>query len=171
MSNDNATFNTAFFPQHVALVSVGENLLPMGYWTVISKEPFRLLLCMGVGNHSLGLLRQYQEAALHLMPWRDRERVARAGYLSGRQVDKAAQLGFVLRPAARLIHTRLVEGAVAAFELRVWQELPGLSTEFVLFVLDVVATHGARTPAGYDPILYLSRQDFATLGEQWRLSR
>jgi len=30
-------FNTKFFPQHVTLVTVADNMIPMGYWTVISK--------------------------------------------------------------------------------------------------------------------------------------
>jgi len=63
-----APFNTKFFPQHVLLLSTGENMMPMGYWTVISKEPFRFLICMQLGNYSLGLLREYKEAALHFSP-------------------------------------------------------------------------------------------------------
>ena len=58
----NAPFDTRFFPQHVTLLTVGENMMPMGYWTVISKDPFRFLICMQLGNHSLILLKKYQEA-------------------------------------------------------------------------------------------------------------
>lgn len=76
------SFSTGYFPLHLGLLSVGENIMPMGYWTVISKEPFRFLISMGVGNHSPLLLKKYQEAALHFMPWSDRERVVRAGHLS-----------------------------------------------------------------------------------------
>ena len=56
-----AKFDTRFFPQHLLLLSVGENLMPMGYWTVISKDPFRFLICMGVGNHSLLLLKNIKK--------------------------------------------------------------------------------------------------------------
>jgi flavin reductase (DIM6/NTAB) family NADH-FMN oxidoreductase RutF len=73
--------------------------MPMGYWTVISKDPFRFLICMQVGNHSLTLLKKYKEAALHFMPWSERQRVVDAGQISGRDVDKAAKLGFDLYPA------------------------------------------------------------------------
>ena len=164
----NAPFNARFFPQHVLLLTVHENMIPMGYWTVVSKEPFRFLICMQLGNHSLGLLRQYREAALHFMPWEMREQVVRAGYLSGREGDKAARLNFTLKPAEKLTQTKLVEGADAVYETVVHSELEGLSSEFALFVLDVVAAQGSLRPQQRQPIIYLSHKDFATLGETWR---
>ena len=56
-----APFDANFFPQQVLLLSVAENMMPMGYWTVISKEPFRFLICMQLGNYSLDLLRELNE--------------------------------------------------------------------------------------------------------------
>jgi flavin reductase (DIM6/NTAB) family NADH-FMN oxidoreductase RutF len=162
-----AKFDTRFFPQHLLLLTVGENLMPMGYWTVISKDPFRFLICMGVGNHSLMLLKKHKEAALHFMPWSRREQVVRAGYLSGRDVKKAEVLGFNLLPAEKLKHTQVVEGADSVFETVVAMELPNLSREFTSFVLDVVAVHGDMSLAAQQPILYLSQESFATLGESW----
>ncbi len=166
-----APFAAGFFPQHLALVTVGDNPLPMGYWTVISKNPFRFLLCMGVGNHSLTLLKKHKEAALHLMPWSQREWVARAGHLSGRTVNKAAQLGLTLRPAEKLQHTRLVDGADWACELVVFRELTYISTEFAPFVMDVVAVHAGPAPVERQPIFYLSQDDFGTLGERWHFEK
>ncbi|HBX70170.1 MAG TPA: flavin reductase [Chloroflexi bacterium] len=162
-----APFDANFFPQQVLLLSVGENMMPMGYWTVISKEPFRFLICMQLGNYTLELLRQHREAALHCMPWSERERVIKAGHLSGRDGPKAPRLGFNLIPAAKLAHTQLVEGAHVTYETVVFQELEGLSHEFALFVLDVVATHGKISPLRRSPILFLSQKDFATLGEKY----
>jgi flavin reductase (DIM6/NTAB) family NADH-FMN oxidoreductase RutF len=164
----NAPFDAKYFPLHLALLSVGENMLPIGNWTVISKDPFRFLLAIGVGNHSLMLLKKYKEAALHFMPWQERERVVRAGHLSGRNVNKAEMLGFQLYPAQILKNTRLVQGADSIFELTLHMELMGnLSREFALFVMNVVAVHGELRPDQRLPILYLSQEDFATLGERW----
>lgn len=157
-------FAAKFFPLHLALLTVGENMMPLGYWTVVSKDPFRFLISMGVGNHSLKLLKETREAALHFMPWSDRQRVVRAGWLSGRDVNKAKVLGFQLLPAEKLEHTCLIDGADTTFELKVFRELPDLSREFVPYVMDVIAIHGSRHR---DPILFLSRKDFATLGERW----
>lgn len=166
-----ASFNARFFPQHILLLTVGDNMMPMGYWTVISKSPFRFLICMGVGNHSLTLLKKYKEAALHFMPWTDKERVVRAGYISGRDVNKAEELGFALRPAEKLQHTSLIDGADTIYETVLYQELPDLSTEFVLYVMNVVTTHGKKRPIQRQPIFYLSGDDFATTGENWRHKR
>ena len=164
----NAPFAANFFPLHLALLTVGENMMPMGYWTVVSKEPFRFLITMGVGNHSLGLLQKYQEAALHFMPWSDRERVVRAGWISGRDMNKAERLGFTLRPAEKLQHTKLVDGADTVFEMTVYQKLPDISREFLPYVMDVVAIRGTEHR---DPILFLTRKDFARLGDNWRFRK
>lgn len=166
--SETAPFDANFFPQHVILLSVGENMMPMGYWTVISKEPFRFLICMQLGNYTLELLRAHREAAIHFMPWSDRERVAKAGHLSGRDGPKAPRLGYELIPAQKLQHTKLVNGADVTYETVVLQELEGLSHEFALFVLDVVATCGNENPRHRDPIFYLSQKDFATTGEKYK---
>jgi flavin reductase (DIM6/NTAB) family NADH-FMN oxidoreductase RutF len=161
-----APFNAKFFPQHVLLLTVSENMMPMGYWTVISKEPFRFLICMQLGNYTLELLREYQEAALHFMPWSDRERVIQAGHLSGRDGPKAPRVGYHLMPAEKLHNTKVVEGADVIFETVVLQELTGLSREFAIFVLDVVASTGTISPLRREPILYFSQKDFGTVGEK-----
>lgn len=167
-NNQTAPYAALYFPLHIALLSVGENMMPMGNWTVISKNPFRFLIAMEAGNHSLILIKKYKEAALHFMPWGERERVIRAGYLSGRDVNKVEQLGFELEPAETLEHTRLVKGADHSFEMVMLKELKGLSREFVPFVMDVVAVHGEMSMIDRQPILFLSDKDFATLGEGWR---
>lgn len=167
-SSQEELFNTKFFPQHITLVTVADNMMPLGYWTVISKEPFRFLICMQMGNYTYDLLKLYREAILHFVPWCDRERVVKAGNISGRYENKAKKLGFELIPAERMEHTKMVAGADSAFETVVHQELEGLSREFGLFVLDVVATHGSILPKKREPILFLSGKDFATLGEKWR---
>jgi len=71
-------------------------------------------------------------------------------------------------PAAKLEHTRLVEGADAAFEMVVCRQLEGLSREFAIYVFDIVATHGSIKPVDHQPTLYQSLKDFTTTGEMWR---
>ncbi len=159
-------FNAKFFPQHITLLTVADNMMPMGYWTVISKEPFRFLICMQMGNYTFDLIKKNKEAVLHFMPWKDRERVARAGNISGRYENKAEKLGFDLIPAEKMEYTKMVAGADSAYETVVLQELKGLSREFGLFVLDVVAVHGNITPKKREPIMFLSGKNFATLGEK-----
>lgn len=161
----NAPFTPAFFPVHLALLTVGENIMPIGFWTVISKDPFRFLISMGVGNHSLTLLKKFKEAALHFMPWEARERVVRAGYSSGRDHQKAAALGFDLMPADKLVHTRLVAGADSIFELNVCMELLNVSREFAPHIMNVVQVH-THNPS-HQPILFQGLENFSTPGESW----
>jgi hypothetical protein len=77
-------YYSGFYPMQLALLTVADNLMPLAWWTPISKAPFRLILAIDEKNHSLNLIRTYREAALHFLPWAERERVVRAGYLSGR---------------------------------------------------------------------------------------
>jgi flavin reductase (DIM6/NTAB) family NADH-FMN oxidoreductase RutF len=164
-------YNTHYFPLHLAFLTVGENMMPIAHWMVISKEPFRFLIAMQLGNHSLTLLRKYQEAAIHFMSWRERERVVRAGYMSGDFTNKAERLGYNLLPADKLQHTKLVEGADIVFETIVLKELPGISHEFAPFVLNVVVVHGQVEATERQPILFMKEYEFATTGEGWRFHR
>ena len=170
-NNQSVPYNTQYFPLHLAFLTVGENLMPIAHWMVISKDPFRFLIAMQLGNHSLTLLRKHQEAAIHFMPWSDRERVVRAGYMSGGFTNKAERLGYTLVAAEKLQVTRLIEGADAVFETVVFQELPGISHEFAPFVLNVVAFHGQVDAAERQPILFTKEYHFATTDEQWRFRR
>lgn len=162
-----APFTSHFFPLHLSLITIGDNLFPLGYWTIISKEPFRFLISMGVGNYSLQLLKKYKEAAIHFMPWGERDRVVQAGYLSGRDVNKAQALGFELIPAAVLQHTKIIQGADSVFETTVHMELMNLSREFLPFVLNVVHVHSHGDPMEHQPILFYSQEEFATTGDRW----
>jgi len=164
----NIPYTTGFFPLHLAVLSCGENFMPMGYWTVVSKEPFRFLISIGNGNHTLNLLRKHNECALHFFPWSAKEWIVRAGYISGRDVNKAQRLNVTLLPAEKLQVTKLLNGYENAYECVVLQELKGISADHAQFVLDVVATHETIPPEKRQPILFTSQKNFTTTGnEQW----
>jgi flavin reductase (DIM6/NTAB) family NADH-FMN oxidoreductase RutF len=161
-------YYSGFYPMHLALLTVADNLMPMAWWTPISKDPFRCLIAMDRKNHTLSLLREHGEAVLNFLPWTERERVVRAGYMTGRRGRKAERLGFRCTPAQQLKHTGVVDGVYTAFELMVVSELEEPSGDHVPFVCDVVHVHRRRRAATGDPILFLGYRDFATLGERWR---
>ncbi|WP_038057117.1 flavin reductase family protein [Thermus amyloliquefaciens] len=160
-----APYRAFFYPMRLALLSVGENFMPLAWWTPVSKNPPRFLFAMDRENHTLTLLRALGEAALAFLPWEERGWVVRSGYLSGRRVRKAERLGVALRPARRLGHTWVPEKALAVYELRV-AELP-LEGDHALFLGDVVHVEGSPQ-AKERPILFLGFRDYATLGERWR---
>lgn len=170
-ASDTIAYNTNYFPLHLAFLTTGDNMMPIAHWMVISKEPFRFLIAMQLGNYSLTLIRKYQEAALHFMPWRDRDRVVRAGYMSGDFTNKADRLSFNLLPAEKLQHTKIVEGADIVFETTLFKEIPGISREFAPFVMDVVAMHGEVESMQRQPILFMKEYEFSTVGESWRFRR
>jgi flavin reductase (DIM6/NTAB) family NADH-FMN oxidoreductase RutF len=168
VTNETIPFSAKFFPQHILVASCGDNFFPMGYWTVISKEPFRFLVCVQVGNHSLKLIREIKEVGLHFFPWEEREWIVEAGHLSGENTSKADVLGQKLFVAEKLTTTCLLEGADIIFECKLAEELERLSGTFALFVLDVVHAHGHKLPAKRKPIFYQTVKDYATVGETWR---
>ncbi|MFN4070211.1 MAG: flavin reductase family protein [Thermus caldifontis] len=161
----NAPYRSFFYPMHLALLSVGENFMPLAWWTPVSKEPFRFLFAMDRKNHTLSLLRELEEAALSFLPWEEREWVVRSGYLSGRRVRKADRLGVALRKARRLERTWVPEKALAVYEMKV-QEWP-LEGDHALFLGNVVYVEGSPKAKGR-PILFLGFRDYATTGETWR---
>ncbi|MBU6281429.1 flavin reductase [bacterium] len=161
---------SGFYPMHLALLVVGDNPMPIAWWTPVSREPFRFLLAMDRRNWSLGLLREKREAALHFFDFADAERVVRAGHASGARVDKAERLGLVMRPAERLASARIVEGARCAFELAVVRELDEPEGDHVPFVCDVVHVHRGERSENVEPILFLGFHDFATVGPRTRIS-
>ena len=168
----NALYSTGYFPLHLALLSCGENFHPMGYWTVVGKEPFRFLISVGLGNYTLKLLREYKQAALHFFPWSARAWVVRAGYISGRDGSKTQRLEVNLIEAEKLKTTKLVDGFENAYECIVLTELKGISVDHAQFVLDVVAVHEKVPAEKRDPILFFSQQNFINLrGEQWTFRR
>lgn len=168
----NAPYSTGCFPLNLALLSCGENFHPLGYWTIVSKEPFRFLVSIGLGNYTLGLLRNHQECALHFFPWHAREWIVRAGYISGRDVKKAQRLSVDLLPAERLQVTRLVAGYENAYECTVLTELRDVSADHAQFVLNVVAAHENIPVEKRDPILFFTQKNFINLrGEQWTFRR
>jgi hypothetical protein len=126
---------------------------------------------MEMGNYSYELLKKYGEAGFHFFPWKERYKVVRAGYISGRDYEKARELGFTFVPADKLSQTKLVEGADVAFEMVVNRQIEGISREFAIYVFDIVATHGKVKPVDHQPILYQSLKDFTTSGESWRYQK
>ena len=146
-------------------------MMPIGHWTVISKDPFRILICLENSNHTLKLLREIREATFSFMPWSDRQKVARAGWISGRDYNKAKEIGFTLQDADHLQVTKMVGGADVVYEMVVHQELPDLSREFSIFVMDIIKTQGKIQPKSRQPILYLSLKDYATTGENWKYQK
>lgn len=166
------SYSTGCFPLHLAVLSCGNNFHPLGYWTVVSKEPFRFLISEGVGNHTLKLLRELNEAALHFFPWSAREWVVRAGYISARDCDKSERLNVNLLPAEKLQHTKLVGGFENAYECTVFQEIKDISADHVQFVLHVIASHENVPAEKRDPILFFSQKNFTNLkGDQWKFRR
>lgn len=169
--SDRAThgrYYSGFYPMHLGLLSVATNLFPVAWWTPVSKQPVRFLVAVDHRNFSLELVRQYGEAALHFFPYAERERIVRAGYMSGRRRSKAARLGFDLIPATRLAATRIVPSADAIFEMTVRQELVDTDGDHAPFIFDVVHVHRGKRPATGSPLLSLGYRDFATLGERSR---
>ena len=126
---------------------------------------------MQLDNHSLTLLRKYQEAALHYMPWSDPERVVRAGHLSGSFTNKAERLGYKLLPADKLQYTKLVESADIIFETVVLKNLQEISREFAPFLLDVAAVHEQVEAPEKQANLFMKECEFATIGESWSIRR
>jgi hypothetical protein len=63
----------------------------MALWSPVRGMPSGYVV--EAKNQTLNLLRQHPEAVLNFLPWSERGRVVRAGYLTGRKIKRAQRLG------------------------------------------------------------------------------
>ena len=95
----------------------------------------------------------------------------RPAHMTRRDSNKADRIGFILKHAEKLQHTKLVAGFEVAYEMIVWKELEGLVMDHAQFVFDVVAVHEAIPLDKVQPILFMGEKNFAAMGERWRFSK
>lgn len=157
-------YYSGFYPMHLGLLSVATNLFPVAWWTPLSKQPFRLLVAVDRRNYSLELVRQHGEAALHFFPYTERQRIIRAGYLSGRSYTRLQS-----HPGHAPCSDAHTSGCRRDLRDDVRRELADSDGDHAPFIFDVVYVHrGTRPCDRLSPLLFLGFRDFATLGERWR---
>jgi flavin reductase (DIM6/NTAB) family NADH-FMN oxidoreductase RutF len=131
------------YPEAISLVIVRDrkgkfNPIPLGWVTMVSREPPMVAISVGLTRYSLEEIRHRREFVLAFPPSTMGKEILYYGTTSGRDVDKLAETPIRTQPATQ-IDGVILSDAVANFECLVVSELT--TGDHVLFVADVVASH------------------------------
>jgi flavin reductase (DIM6/NTAB) family NADH-FMN oxidoreductase RutF len=135
---------TLLSPHNYALLSTQEsggraNLMGLGWWTVVSWSPPKVVVSVGQGQHSRECLDQVPEFVLNFPNAAQAKGAWLCGTVSGRDGDKFRMAGFTPLPSTQVRPPR-VDGCTVAFECRVTQRI--VSGDHVLYIADIVAMSG-----------------------------
>ena len=114
------------------------NVMALSWWTYCSNHPLKVAVCIGNRSYSGDCIAENKEFCLCL-PAEGLEKAAmEAGACSGRNRDKAAELGIALAPAAEVAPS-YVEKSSLTLECRV-KEMLSLG-DHRMFIAEVAAMH------------------------------
>lgn len=129
-------------PNPFALITAWDgrrtNVMALSWWTYCSNHPLTVAICIGNKSYSGDCIAESGEFCLCL-PGKGLERAAlMAGACSGRDRDKAAELGITLTPAAE-VAPAYVENSRLVLECRV-KETVSLG-DHRMFIAEAAAMH------------------------------
>lgn len=163
-----------YYPHLACVVGVRDeargtaNFAPVTWATPLSSDPPLYGVCISPHAHTHRLLLASGEFTVNFLPREERSLVARLGALSGRAVDKVAELSLALEPGRTLATPGLAASYVFAECLLVERHQFGDQTLFVGAVQHVRARPGAFDERGVlvvdaaAPLLYLGGNRWAT---------
>ncbi|MCI5698834.1 MAG: flavin reductase family protein [Lachnospiraceae bacterium] len=114
------------------------NIMALSWWTYVSNRPATVAICLSAKGLSNHLIRENKEFGLCLPDESIADQAMQCGRCSGRDCDKAAELGIALCDAAA-IGAKLVTKSQVAMECKVIQEIP--AQDHIMFMAEVVETH------------------------------
>ncbi len=131
------------YPEQVVIAIAREatgkcNPITLGWTMITSGSPPMMAISIGLGRHSLGVLRAADGFVVAMPSEAQEAEIMLFGTKSGRDMDKFAAAGTVLT-AAEAIDCEIMTEAVANFECRKVAELA--TGDHVLFVGEVVCSH------------------------------
>ncbi len=134
------------YPEPVVLVTSGDirtraNVMAVGWYTLVSSEPWMFLIGVDTGAFTHDLIRKYREFTVAFPSESMSRSVHFAGTVHGHRRDKIREAQLAIQPATQ-IRAPLIADAVANFECRLVRTLhPG---DCPLFMGEIVAAHVAR---------------------------
>ena len=113
------------------------NLMPASWNTPVSEEPPTIAVAVDRSTYTWTCLEHFPEATINVPSINDVDLVYRLGSVSGREVDKAAELGVELVPSG-MVSVPHMARAIAVYEARVYSKVN--VGEVTLYVFEVLRT-------------------------------
>jgi flavin reductase (DIM6/NTAB) family NADH-FMN oxidoreductase RutF len=138
------------------------NIMTMGWHTVIEFTPSLVGCVIARGNHSFEMIRRSGECVINLPTQPLTDTVVQIGNSSGADIDKFAQYGLTAIDAER-VKAPLIGECHASFECRIHDR--SLVGKYDFFILEVVKAHAAKSPRHPKTIHYTGDGVFLEAGK------
>jgi len=103
------------FPQTVAVIGVGRNLMPAAWHTPISAKPPLYGILVSPKRYTYELLKSEKGFTVNFLTHKQADLIAKLGSTSGRDVDKLSRFNIATEPADRVSGT-IMSISYAAYE-------------------------------------------------------
>jgi flavin reductase (DIM6/NTAB) family NADH-FMN oxidoreductase RutF len=137
------------------------NIMTMGWHTVMEFTPSLVGCVIAEGNHSFGMIRASEECVINLPTTALTDRVVKIGNSSGAEIDKFAEFGLTAEKA-REVDAPLIRECHANFECRLYDD--ALIGKYNFFIFEVVKAHVAPSPKHPDTLHYTGDGVFMVSG-------
>ncbi len=111
--------------------------MPATWNTPVSMDPPLFAVAIAPIRYTYKLVEEYGEFGINFLPFEKAELVYRAGYTSGRNIDKFEELGLT-RVKPKKIKTPLLGEAITAIECRVLNKIE--TGDHILYICEVLQT-------------------------------
>jgi len=163
-------FNTSFSlddqchsqPRLSALLTCGNNIMPLSWHMPVSKSPFRYAVAVREENHSHTLLKKNRKFALNFLDVSYQHAFQLSGEVHGKDIDKF-DLCRLTPKKAMTIDTDLIQEAYMIYECTVVDIIS--YGDHDLFIADVNVILN-KEKDDIDPTLFLGRGYYDTLSDK-----
>lgn len=121
------------------------NLMAISWWTYLSNHPTTIGACLSKRGYSGGLIAATGEFCLCVPDATLRQAALQCGQCSGRDHDKAAELGIALTDAQE-VSAKRVRDSRLVLECRLVQQVE--VADHVLYIAEVAGAYGNAEAAG-----------------------
>ena len=138
------------------------NIMTMGWHTVMEFAPSLLGCVIAETNHSFGLVRRSGECTINPPTTALTDTVVGVGNTTGAEIDKFARFALTPQPA-RYVGAPLIRECHANFECKLFDD--ALMGKYNFFIFEVVKAHVARLPRHPQTLHYTGDGVFMVAGK------
>jgi len=155
-------------PRIAALLTCGNNIMPLAWHMPVSKSPFRYAVAVRSENHTHTLIKKNREFALNFLDISYQHAYQICGELHGEHVDKF-EISGLHKKMASSIDSTLIEEAYMIYECTLHDIIS--YGDHDVFISDVNLIFNKKTE-DVEPTLFMGKGYYDTLtGEPIRLTR
>jgi flavin reductase (DIM6/NTAB) family NADH-FMN oxidoreductase RutF len=155
-------------PRIAALLTCGDNIMPLAWHMPVSKSPFRYAVAVRSENHTHTLIKENKEFALNFLDIAYQHAYQVCGEVHGKDVDKF-ELSGLHKKGASSIESTLIEEAYMIYECTLIDIIN--YGDHDIFIADVNLILNKETKE-VEPTLFMGKGYYDTVtGEPIRLQR